>query len=154
MMTMMEQWLPVLLQQEVVDAKTAESFSYLDVGGYNYAESRYAMDHDLHPQRVIVGSETMLNTAAALVLALVAVRDRFFAHGEHTARRVRATSMSPQRITTSRASAAVTLRTASAEGTVSTEPAFSRFMLSPAKACGLPRNSETSIWSSDTPCVS
>jgi beta-galactosidase len=58
MMTMMEQWLPVLLQQEVVDAKTAESFSYLDVGGYNYAESRYAMDHELHPQRVIVGSET------------------------------------------------------------------------------------------------
>ena len=58
MMTMMEQWLPVLLQQQVVDAKTAESFSYLDVGGYNYAESRYAMDHDLHPQRVIVGSET------------------------------------------------------------------------------------------------
>ena len=58
MMTMMEQWLPVLLQQEVVDATTAESFSYLDVGGYNYAESRYAMDHELHPQRVIVGSET------------------------------------------------------------------------------------------------
>jgi hypothetical protein len=58
MMSMMEQWLPVLLQQEVVDEKTAESFSYLDVSGYNYAESRYAMDHDLHPQRVIVGSET------------------------------------------------------------------------------------------------
>jgi beta-galactosidase len=58
MMTMMEQWLPVLLQQDLVDAKTAESFSYLDVGGYNYAESRYAMDHELHPQRVIVGSET------------------------------------------------------------------------------------------------
>lgn len=58
MMTMMEQWLPVLLQQEVVDTKTAESFSYLDVGGYNYAESRYALDHELHPQRVIVGSET------------------------------------------------------------------------------------------------
>lgn len=58
MMSMMEQWLPVLLQQDLVDEKTAESFSYLDVSGYNYAESRYAMDHDLHPQRVIVGSET------------------------------------------------------------------------------------------------
>jgi beta-galactosidase len=58
MMTMFEQWLPVLLQQEVVDEKTAESFSYLDVSGYNYAESRYALDHELHPQRVIVGSET------------------------------------------------------------------------------------------------
>jgi beta-galactosidase len=58
MMSMMEQWLPVLLQGEIVDEKTAESFSYLDVSGYNYAESRYAMDHELHPQRVIVGSET------------------------------------------------------------------------------------------------
>lgn len=58
MMSMMEQWLPVLLQQDLVDERTAESFSYLDVSGYNYAESRYAMDHDLHPQRVIVGSET------------------------------------------------------------------------------------------------
>jgi beta-galactosidase len=58
MMSMFEQYLPVLLQQEVVDEKTAESFSYLDVSGYNYAESRYALDHELHPQRVIVGSET------------------------------------------------------------------------------------------------
>ena len=58
MMTMMEQYLPVILQQEVVDERTAESYAYLDVCGYNYTESRYAMDHDLHPQRVIVGSET------------------------------------------------------------------------------------------------
>jgi hypothetical protein len=58
MMTMMEVYLPMLLQQPIVDEKTAESYSYLDVAGYNYTESRYAMDHDLHPQRVIVGSET------------------------------------------------------------------------------------------------
>jgi beta-galactosidase len=58
MMSMMEQWLPILLQQEIVDEKTAESFSYLDVSGYNYTESRYEMDHELHPHRVIVGSET------------------------------------------------------------------------------------------------
>ena len=64
MMTMMEQWLPVILQQEVVDARTAESFAYLDVGGYNYTESRYAMDHELHPHRVIVGSETNPATIA------------------------------------------------------------------------------------------
>jgi beta-galactosidase len=57
-MTMFEQWLPVLLQQEVVDEKTAESFSYLDVSGYNYGEPRYTIDRELHPQRVIVGSET------------------------------------------------------------------------------------------------
>jgi beta-galactosidase len=58
MMTMFEQWLPVLLQQEIVDEKTAEAFSYLDVSGYNYAESRYMLDHERHPHRVIVGSET------------------------------------------------------------------------------------------------
>jgi beta-galactosidase len=65
MMSMMETWLPVLLQSEVVDEKTAESFSYLDVSGYNYTESRYAMDHELHPQRVIVGSETNAAKIAA-----------------------------------------------------------------------------------------
>jgi beta-galactosidase len=58
MMSMMEQWLPVLLQGEIVDEKTAEAFASLDVAGYNYTESRYGMDHELHPQRVIVGSET------------------------------------------------------------------------------------------------
>ena len=42
-----------------------------------------------------------------------------------------------------------------AEGTVSTTPAFSRFMLLSTKACGLARYSATSIWSSETParCV-
>jgi beta-galactosidase len=58
MMSMMEEYLPILLQHEVVDEKTAESFAYLDVAGYNYTESRYGIDHELHPQRVIVGSET------------------------------------------------------------------------------------------------
>ena len=41
---------------------------------------------------------------------------------------------------------------ASALGTASTTPAFSRFMLLSMKACGLPRYSDTSIWSSETPC--
>ena len=58
MMTMMESYLPVLLQSPLVDERTAESYAYLDVAGYNYGESRYVMDHELHPQRVIVGSET------------------------------------------------------------------------------------------------
>ena len=49
------------------------------------------------------------------------------------------------------ASRDVTLPASSADGTVSTAPDFSRFMFSPAKACGLPRNSETSIWSSEMP---
>ena len=51
----------------------------------------------------------------------------------------------------SRAASVVSLPASSAEGTLSTEPAFRRFMFSPAKACGLARNSDTSIWSSETP---
>jgi beta-galactosidase len=58
MMSMMDQWLPIILQGEIVDERTTESYAYLDVAGYNYADSRYAMDHELHPQRIIVGSET------------------------------------------------------------------------------------------------
>ncbi|GAB2971790.1 glycoside hydrolase family 2 TIM barrel-domain containing protein [Frigoribacterium salinisoli] len=41
-----------------VSEKTAESFSVLDVAGMNYGDGRYALDHELFPNRVIVGSET------------------------------------------------------------------------------------------------
>ena len=58
MMTILEEHLPRILQGEIVDRRTAESFAYLDVSGYNYMESRYLLNHELHPQRVIVGSET------------------------------------------------------------------------------------------------
>ena len=56
---------------------------------------------------------------------------------------------------TSRAACGVSLPASSDDGTDSTLPAFRRFMLSPTKACGLARNSDTSIWSSETPwrCV-
>ena len=37
---------------------SAETFSYLDVAGYNYMDSRFAMDGEHYPNRVIVGSET------------------------------------------------------------------------------------------------
>ena len=37
---------------------SAETFSYLDVAGYNYMDSRYAIDGEEYPNRVIVGSET------------------------------------------------------------------------------------------------
>lgn len=43
---------------ELVTASTEESASVLDVVGFNYAESRYELDRDLFPNRVIVGSET------------------------------------------------------------------------------------------------
>jgi beta-galactosidase len=58
MMTMFEQYLPILLQQEVVGTQTAEAYSYLDVAGYNYAESRYEIDGEQFPQRVILGTES------------------------------------------------------------------------------------------------
>ena len=43
---------------DLVSRRTAESFSVLDVAGVNYAEARYALDRELFPNRVIVGSET------------------------------------------------------------------------------------------------
>ncbi|MFF2053543.1 glycoside hydrolase family 2 TIM barrel-domain containing protein [Leifsonia sp. NPDC058194] len=42
----------------LVTAKTAESFGVLDVAGMNYLDARYAMDAELFPNRVIVGTET------------------------------------------------------------------------------------------------
>ncbi|MER6564067.1 DUF4982 domain-containing protein, partial [Streptomyces sp. NPDC001027] len=43
---------------ELVTERTAESFAVLDVAGMNYAESRYALDRDLFPNRIILGTET------------------------------------------------------------------------------------------------
>jgi beta-galactosidase len=43
---------------DLVTRRTAESFSVLDVAGINYAEARYALDRELFPNRVIVGTET------------------------------------------------------------------------------------------------
>jgi beta-galactosidase len=50
--------IPGLLQLPVVAERTAESFAAVDVAGYNYMDSRYDMDRELYPNRVIVGSET------------------------------------------------------------------------------------------------
>lgn len=41
-----------------VDAATSPVLDLLDIGGYNYASGRYPLDGDLHPDRIIVGSET------------------------------------------------------------------------------------------------
>ncbi len=48
----------VVSASESAGRRTAESSAPLDVLGLNYAESRYAIDRDLFPHRVIVGSET------------------------------------------------------------------------------------------------
>ncbi|WP_436789969.1 glycoside hydrolase family 2 TIM barrel-domain containing protein [Yinghuangia sp. YIM S10712] len=43
---------------EIVTKATAESFALLDVAGMNYADARYALDRELFPNRVILGTET------------------------------------------------------------------------------------------------
>lgn len=42
----------------IVTEATEESFAVLDVAGLNYGESRYVLDRELFPDRVIVGTET------------------------------------------------------------------------------------------------
>lgn len=41
----------------LVTERTEESFALLDVAGLNYGDSRYLIDKDLFPDRIIVGSE-------------------------------------------------------------------------------------------------
>jgi beta-galactosidase len=41
------------------DRSTRELFSHVDVAGYNYGTSRYAIDAAVHPERLIVGTESM-----------------------------------------------------------------------------------------------
>jgi beta-galactosidase len=39
-------------------AESAQAFSHLDVGGYNYEWKHYESDHELYPQRVMMGTES------------------------------------------------------------------------------------------------
>ncbi|MFV2176758.1 glycoside hydrolase family 2 TIM barrel-domain containing protein [Actinomadura sp. LOL_016] len=43
---------------DLVTERTAESYGVLDVAGMNYSDGRYAMDRELFPNRIIVGTET------------------------------------------------------------------------------------------------
>ncbi|WP_326663410.1 glycoside hydrolase family 2 TIM barrel-domain containing protein [Streptomyces canus] len=47
-----------LMASPVVGERLAEPASVLDVVGLNYGESRYVLDKEAHPNRVVVGSET------------------------------------------------------------------------------------------------
>ncbi len=51
---------------ELVTRTIEESAAVLDVVGFNYADSRYALDAELFPNRVIVGSETFPERIGAL----------------------------------------------------------------------------------------
>ncbi|MFF6806950.1 glycoside hydrolase family 2 TIM barrel-domain containing protein [Streptomyces sp. NPDC012616] len=43
---------------ELVTQRTQESYGVLDVAGMNYSDSRYALDRDLFPDRIVLGTET------------------------------------------------------------------------------------------------
>lgn len=57
-MTRLADRLNEIMKAPVVATNSAQTASYLDVVGYNYMDSRFDMDGELYPNRVIVGSET------------------------------------------------------------------------------------------------
>ncbi|WP_431795060.1 glycoside hydrolase family 2 TIM barrel-domain containing protein [Microbacterium enclense] len=65
MATMGEQ-MALLNASDLVTRSIEESAAVLDVVGFNYADSRYALDAELFPNRVIVGSETFPERIGAL----------------------------------------------------------------------------------------
>jgi len=58
MMAGMGEMMKKIQCMEPITKATEESFSCLDVAGYNYMDSRYEMDRNLFPNRIIVGIET------------------------------------------------------------------------------------------------
>jgi hypothetical protein len=58
LMASMGEFMTAFAASETVGNATAETFGVLDVAGMNYMDSRYEADRELHPNRVIVGSET------------------------------------------------------------------------------------------------
>lgn len=66
MMAGMGEQMARLNASHLVTESIEESAAVLDVVGFNYADSRYALDADLYPHRIIVGSETFPDRIAAL----------------------------------------------------------------------------------------
>lgn len=52
------QAMDAIATSDLVTNRTAESFAVLDVAGVNYAEGRYALDRELFPNRILLGTET------------------------------------------------------------------------------------------------
>ncbi|GAA1650096.1 glycoside hydrolase family 2 TIM barrel-domain containing protein [Actinoplanes couchii] len=50
--------LDAMVTSDEATRRTREALAALDVAGLNYAEARYVMENDLHPDRIIVGTET------------------------------------------------------------------------------------------------
>jgi hypothetical protein len=58
MMATMGELMTSIAASDTVGDATAETFGVLDVAGMNYMDSRYELDREQYPNRVIVGSET------------------------------------------------------------------------------------------------
>ncbi|WP_138750787.1 glycoside hydrolase family 2 TIM barrel-domain containing protein [Paenibacillus sinopodophylli] len=58
MMTNLGDTMKAVMVLEVVTKATEESFACVDIAGYNYMDSRYEMDQELFPNRIICGTET------------------------------------------------------------------------------------------------
>jgi beta-galactosidase len=58
MMADMGAMMKALQNSELVTKATEESYACVDVGGYNYMDSRYHSDAALYPNRIICGTET------------------------------------------------------------------------------------------------
>jgi hypothetical protein len=48
---------PAAVASDAVTERVEESMALLDVAGYNYADGRYELDLDAHPQRLLLGTE-------------------------------------------------------------------------------------------------
>lgn len=46
-----------ILPKPIIDKKTRDAYAQVDVAGYNHTGTRMVADHELHPERVMVGSE-------------------------------------------------------------------------------------------------
>ena len=57
-MAFMHSYMDDMTCHAIVDQVISVPFAYTDIAGYNYMGSRYELDGTLHPDRVIVGSET------------------------------------------------------------------------------------------------
>jgi len=57
-MGILDRMLERIVRLPAVDKRTRDVFAEVDVAGYNYMVGRYELDGRLHPDRVIVGSET------------------------------------------------------------------------------------------------
>lgn len=66
MMANMGENMGVMNASSLVTDSTEESAAVLDIVGLNYADSRYGLDAELFPNRVIVGSETFPDRIASL----------------------------------------------------------------------------------------